>query len=184
MNKPMNLTDSQFRCVMNTARSVAAQVAREEARRYLPEGVTKLEAQNQELVRQTDALTSQVQQLQDSAQTLDDVLGIRTAENHKLRQKLESAVAQNVALREELLVCREQRAVERGELNALRTQVGRMVTENRKNCEPRKTFHSNIAPNLNDGDRLIGPGGEMIWFRGQWRRPSEMEGFASAKKYL
>lgn len=198
MNKPMNLTDSQFRCVMNTARSVAAQVAREEARRYAPEGTAKLEALNEELSAQNSALGHQVQQLIAQIKSLDNVLGIRTDENHALQQKLEAAVAQNVSmgdeigkLHEELRICREQRALERKELAQLRTQLGGIVAENRGKlrlkvaCELSPDTRADFV-GLEEGDRWLNTrtGEIFTFFMGQWRRRSELEGFASAKKYL
>ena len=41
----------------------------------------------------------------------------------------------------------------------------------------------NYGP-MNDGDMVLTNGEIFTWFMGQWRRKSELEGFASAKKYI
>lgn len=162
-----------------------------EQHRSLEKDHQRLYHLNQELSARNDALTSQIQQLQEGAQTLDSVLGIRTEENHELCKKLDSAVAQNVALHNELRVCREQRAIERKDAAELRAQLGGIVAENRGKlrikiaCDLSPDSRA-AFPGLEEGDRWLNTAnGEIFtFFMGQWRRRSELEGFASAKKYL
>lgn len=66
-----------------------------------------------------------------------------------------------------------------GDYRGSGTITGRVTVENGK-WPP----DSVLGLRFNDGDRAVSAKEIFTWFRGAWRRKSELEGFASAKKYL
>ena len=115
----------------------------------------------QEAYKNLDVLRSQVRNL--LAEQLDHA------------PKLECAVAQNVRLIEE-----NTRLY--ADLEELRTRLWKQSSANRQTATSAR-----LDPNQpSEGDKWVDMTGQetFTFFRGEWRRQSELEGFASAAKYL
>lgn len=117
--------------------------------------------------------------------------------NDELRAKLESAVAQNVALAEN---CRKLSA-ELSSVHNLNRAMGETARSRVRTIESMEKQVTNLQRNLRDirpllgvevaenhrpqdGDQAIKNDELFTFFMGEWRRPSELEAFSSAKKYL
>lgn len=162
-----------------------------------------LQARVADLKAGNSSWQSQYQTAVNEKTMLQDKFDRQLAENEELRARLE---AQNDRLRQaDVLILQLSGNVVnlRNRLRAL-DEVGEASFRNHQNCRcaveivnlkhqaPTLVIndfgrpHPIVNTKFNDGDKWVDMAGQetFTFFRGEWRRQSELEGFAFAQKYL